>query len=274
MARLQNWTFTLAITAISRFLILRDRCFGRLELTPALSDSQVMMTAQTLRSGANTLDARFATPIETPATAAVLVCHGIGETVEHWDATQRLLAQNGVASLVFNYSGYGRSTGWITPGNCEADALVAFEFLRQLTGPVPISILGYSLGSGVATAIASRVEPTKLILCAAYTSLREAAASVGVPSLFTRLLPAIWTNADSLRTCKIPVLVVHGEADRLFPPQMARDLERACNSKCEVFVVPGLTHNEPIYRPQLLYWSFVISRIQDESAACKPATLA
>jgi hypothetical protein len=261
MARLQNWSFTLAITAISRFLIFRDRYCGRLRPTPALSDSHVMMTAYTLNSGANTLEARFAAPVESPATAAVLICHGIGETVEHWDATQRLLAQNGVASLVFNYSGYGNSTGWITPANCEADALAAFESLRQLAGPVPISILGYSLGSGVAMAIASRVEPAKLVLCAAYTSLREAAASAGVPRLFTRLLPSIWTNVDSLKTCKIPVLVVHGEADRLFPPQMARDLESACSSNCEVFLVPDLGHNDPIYRPQLPYWSFVISRI-------------
>jgi hypothetical protein len=75
--------------------------------------------------------------------AVVLVCHGIGETVGHWVPVQELLAANGAASLVFDYSGYGRSTGRIEAAQCERDAIAAFEFLEKLAPGAPIAVLGF-----------------------------------------------------------------------------------------------------------------------------------
>ncbi len=172
-----------------------------------------------------------------------------------------LLAQSGVASLVFNYSGYGKSTGWVTPGQCEDDAVAAFKLLERIVPSIPISLLGFSLGSGIAAAIATRVNPQRLILCAAFSSLREAACNIGLPGCLACLLPAIWSNAAILSSSKIPVLILHGSADRLFSPRMGEVLAKACSSSCELIVVPGLTHNAPIYQPQLSYWSLVTSRV-------------
>ena len=121
MARVQDWIFTLAITVIGRSLILRDRLLGRLRVRSEATNPRVVSRAHILPSGPNLLDVRFVTPVEVPVTAGILICHGIGETVTHWDAAQRLLAESGVASLVFNYSGYGKSTGWTTPQQCEAE---------------------------------------------------------------------------------------------------------------------------------------------------------
>ncbi|WP_263385711.1 alpha/beta hydrolase [Granulicella arctica] len=207
------------------------------------------------------MHARFVTPAESPAKAGVLICHGIGETVAHWEAAQTLLACNGVASLVFNYSGYGKSTGWFTPQQCEVDTLVAFDTLRQLAPATPLSILGYSLRSGIAVAVAPRLKPSKLIICAGFSSLRKAAASLGVPGPCTRLLPPIWSNVDALKTSTLPVLILHGDADDMFPPEMARQLGSSCGSNCEVIVVAGLSHNGPMYRPDIAYWSLVTSRL-------------
>ena len=257
---LQKAIFTLAVTAISRSLILRDRCLGRLRPADA-ADGQTVSRACLIPSGANLLHARLTTPAVNPAKAAVLICHGIGETVEHWEAVQRLLARDGVASLVFNYSGYGKSTGWITPEQCEADARVAFDALRQLMPAAPLSILGFSLGSGIATAVTPELKPAKLIICAGFTSLRKAAASLGVPERVTRLLPPIWANVEALTSLTVPVQVLHGDSDSLFPSDMARQLGSSCKCDCEVIIVPGLSHNGPIYRPQPDYWSLVASRL-------------
>lgn len=256
----QNGIFTLAVTVISRSLILRDRLLGRLRSHEA-ANTQAASKACLLASGANLLDARFVTPATGSVKAGLLICHGIGETVGHWEAAQQLLARDGVASLVFNYSGYGKSTGWITPQQCEADARIAFHLLRQLVPSAPLSILGYSLGSGIATAVTPGLKPTKLILCAGFTSLRKAATSLGVPEPLTRLLPPLWLNVEALRICAVPVLVLHGDSDRLFPPDMAHQLGGSCNSDCEVIIIPGLSHNAPMYRPQPDYWSLVSSRL-------------
>ena len=260
MLGLQNAIFTLAVTVIGRCLILRDRLLGRLR-SHVVIDADTVSRARSLPSGANLLDARFVAPAAGPIKAGVLICHGIGETVEHWEAAQRLLACDGVASLVFNYSGYGKSTGWSTPQQCEADARVAFESLRQLVPAAPLSILGYSMGSGIAAAVAPTLKPTMLIICAGFSSLRKAAANLGVPGFVTRLLPPIWVNVEALKSSVVPVLVLHGDSDRLFPSDMARQLGTSCKSDCEVIIIPGLTHNGPMYRPQPDYWSLVTSRL-------------
>ena len=260
MLGVQNAIFTLAVTIIGNSLILRDRLLGRLRLNES-ADGQTVSSARSLPSGANLLDVRFVTPAIGLVKAGVLICHGIGETVGHWEAAQRLLACDGVASLVFNYSGYGKSTGWITPQQCEADARIAFDSLRQLVPTAPLSVLGYSMGCGIATAVAPELKPTRLIICAGFSSLRKAAASLGVPELVTRLLPPIWENVEALRSSAVPVLVLHGDLDGLFPSDMAHQLGRSCKSDCEVIILPGLSHNGPMYRPQPDYWSLVTSRL-------------
>jgi fermentation-respiration switch protein FrsA (DUF1100 family) len=84
---------------------------------------------------------------------------------------------------------------------------------------------------------------------------------MALPKPLAFLVPPIWNSQDALRTCSIPVLVVHGEKDRLFPVRMAEDLKDACCSPTELVTIPGLSHNEPFYNPQLAYWGQIISRL-------------
>jgi alpha-beta hydrolase superfamily lysophospholipase len=193
--------------------------------------------------------------------AGVLICHGIGETVRHWEAAQRLLATEGVASLVFNYPGYGRSTGRIHAAQFERDAITAFRTLEELLPSTPLSLLGFSLGSGIATAIVTKVNANRLILCAAFTSFREAARRI-LPRPLAHLLPDLWNTLDALHTCTVPVLIVHGKADRLFPEQMGCGLAGACAATHELVLVPELAHNDPIYRPQSSYWNLIATRLR------------
>lgn len=127
--------------------------------------------------------------------------------------------------------------------------------------PHHVSLLGFSLGSGIATAIVTEVAAHRLVLCAAYTSLRRAAGSLGVPLVMARLLPDLWNTEESLATCATPVVIVHGEKDRLFPVTMARELARACDGPCELVLVPELSHNAPIYRPPTAYWALIAERL-------------
>ncbi|HEX8710626.1 MAG TPA: alpha/beta hydrolase, partial [Terracidiphilus sp.] len=205
-----------------------------------------------MRSSSRALDAVLVKPHEKPR-AVLLICHGIGETVEYWIPVQHLLASMGVASLVFDYSGYGRSPGPVDWRRCEEDSIAAFEHLKKVeTGPV--SLLGFSMGSGIATAILERTRPEKLVLCAAFTSFRDAACSMGVPRKCAVALPAIWGGEHALRAWQRPVLIVHGDRDRTFPLSMARRLAEWGGPATELAVVPDHRHNEPFYRPQMAFW--------------------
>jgi len=146
---------------------------------------------------------------------------------------------------------------------CERNAVSAFEFLASLLPGVPISLLGFSLGSGVATAILQRIQVDRLILGSAFTSFRDAACALGLPRAFASVLPPVWDSEEPLRECAAPVLVIHCERDRLFPVRMAAELASRCGGSAEVVVVPGQAHNEPFYRPQMSYWGHILSRLLD-----------
>ena len=188
----------------------------------------VSVSRHAIPSGASILDAIYVEPVGPPARAAVLLCHGIGETVRPWFPVQQLLAINGVASLLFDYSGYGKSTGAIDWTQFEQDAVAAFRCLEGLAHPLPVSVLGFSLGSGVAAAVINRLHAQRLILCAAFTSFRDATHAIGIPARLGPLVPPIWSAEESLRHCALPILIVHGARDRLFPVKMAAKLASLC----------------------------------------------
>lgn len=259
MSRTREFGFSVAVTFTSRILLLRDRLLRRIPHSAEQGASPTGTSHHSIRSGQNVLDAVFVKPVSSAMHASILICHGIGETVHHWSAVQQLLAENGVASLVFDYAGYGGSTGFFTSTQSETDAISAFHTLQLLTNAAPISVLGFSLGSGVATAIIGKVPARHLILCAAFTSLQNAACSVGFPKFLSFLAPPIWNSGVSLATCPFPLLVVHGENDRLFPVEMAKELATLCGSESDLLIVPNTSHNAPYARPDLSYWGPIVS---------------
>jgi hypothetical protein len=187
-------SFSITLQCASRLINMRDRLRGRIRSQPA-DAPHLAASRHSIPSGTSLLDAVYVEPIPSPARASVLICHGIGEIAPQWLPIQRILAEAGVASLVFDYSGYGRSTGRIHWSQLEQDAIAAFQLLERLAPPGPVSLLGFSLGTGIVPAIANRVNADRLVLCAGFTSFRAAARAVGLPAFLAPLVPPIW-NAE------------------------------------------------------------------------------
>jgi uncharacterized protein len=246
--------FDIAIHCTGRVLEVRDLALRRIRLGWEIRPSDQFLSRHRIPSGGNQLDAVLARPAAGEARAGLLICHGIGETVQHWKGVQRLLAENNIASLVFDYSGYGRSSGRFSARQSEEDAIAAFDFLRGQIPAVPVAVLGLSLGSGVAAAVAARVPASGLVLCAAFTSIRDAASSIGLPRWMLSGVPHIWRAEEALRAGTIPTLIVHGEKDRLFPVAMAANLKECCGPHSRVILVPEVGHNAPFRWPDISYW--------------------
>lgn len=264
--RSYRYTFTIALTGISRLLLVRDWLVRRQPRPIETGTSaQAIVERHQIPSGRNRLDAVWVRPTHAPLRAVVLICHGIGETVEHWVGVQNLLAVHGAASLVFDYSGYGRSTGRIDAAQCETDSVAAFGFLQGLSPGADIAVLGFSLGSGIAAAIAGRVRLSRLVLCAAFTSFRAAAHHLGIPRGLGLFVPPLWHIEQALKDCNLAVLVVHGEKDRVFPVRMGAELAECC--RAEAIIVPNLGHAEPYFHPRVEYWGPIIDWIENKPLA-------
>jgi hypothetical protein len=256
--RVREFLLSVAVTATGRVCLVRDRLLRRIPWNGRMATAGAGTSRHVIPSGKKKLDAVLVRPDSTEARASVLICHGIGETVEHWHAVQQLLGANGVASLVFDYSGYGRSRGFFSAARAERDAVAAFHFLKQMTAPLPVAVLGLSLGTGIAVRLVAKVPLHRLVLCAGFTSLREASGRVGIPRAFQFGVPAIWEAEAALRDCAVPVLIVHGEKDRLFPVHMARELAGFCGPMHELIIHPDVSHNEPFQCPRLSYWGSIV----------------
>jgi hypothetical protein len=195
---------------------------------------------------------------------AILICHGIGETVEHWSAVQAYLSERGVGSLIFNYSGYGASSGRIGAENCDEDLVSAYRELRRRVGPdARVFVLGFSLGSGIAASGASSLSPAPagLFLCEAYTSFRQAVSAMGFPRWIVHAFPDIWDTVATVKSLTLPVFIVHSDGDLLFPMEMAQRIASACRDQGELVIASGLTHNEPYLKPTDAYWGPIVQRV-------------
>jgi alpha-beta hydrolase superfamily lysophospholipase len=223
-------------------------------------------------SGNRVLEARFvsaAAPQEASPPCAVLLFHGIGDRLGYWLQAQTYLAQHGVSSLIFHYSGCGQSSGTMTPEHLAEDAQSAYAWLHRSMGPgQPLFLLGFSLGTGLAAEVAAALDPapTGLILCQAYTSLRLAAARVVAPiPVLARLVPDRWRTVEAVRTLPVPLLIVHSSGDRLFPVRMARAIFAAAQARAGVeteLAIPSRHgHNAAYNHVPPEYWAPILAFI-------------
>jgi alpha-beta hydrolase superfamily lysophospholipase len=233
--------------------LLRDRRDGTMKrmLDAFASDAERV----TIRSGDRDLSSVYVPAGE--GAPAFLLCQGIGERVEYWSGVQELLKLMGVSSLTFDYSGYGASSGRVSVAHCEQDAMAAYQELVD-RGHQTIFLLGFSLGSGVALAVAPSLKIDGVILCEGYTTLREAAKAMGFPRWTTVAMPDVWQNIHRVKEQSAPVLVAHSDSDRLFPLTMAKRVCEACAENSELIVIPGLSHDAPVFAPTESYWRPIV----------------
>jgi uncharacterized protein len=251
---------SLILTVTSRMLLRSDRMNGTMEQMLSaftFADERLFIPSGSRRLSAVYVSAGDETPV-------VLICHGIGELVEYWGKVQGLLKGMGVSSLVFNYSGYGASSGILTTAHCEEDATAA---CRELAGRHrSIVLLGFSLGSGVGCAVASRVDIDGLVLCEGFSTLREAGIAMGFPRWLTRVVPDAWDTVHRVSALEMPVLVVHSDVDGLFPLSMATRVAEACGPRGKLIVINGLSHNAPIFTPTEDYWRPIADWVKQRSS--------
>jgi alpha-beta hydrolase superfamily lysophospholipase len=258
---MRDGVLSFLLTVISRMLVRRDRQSGVMERV--LSSFPFDKERIVIPSGDRKLSAVYVSAGDD--TPAILICHGIGELVEYWGQVQRVLREMGVSSLVFNYSGYGTSSGKISARNCEDDVIAANEALVE-RGHRSVVLLGFSLGSGVGCAAASRIDVDGLVLCEGFSTLREGARAIGFPYWSTLVVPDAWETVARLCYLNVPVLVVHSDADDLFPLSMARRVADACGSQGKLIVIHGLSHNEPIFAPTATYWKPIVDWVKQRSS--------
>lgn len=199
-----------------------------------------------------TLTARDGAPVhvlETPPPSdgrVVVYFHGNGDTIGQSTGLAADLHHRGFGSMLVEYRGYGVShdSGAPSESGLYLDAEAALDaLLAEGIGPDRIALWGTSLGSGVATEMASRDRGRVLVLISPFTSIPA------VGEHYVPYLPVRWLVSDRFDSLEkspsihIPTLIVHGTADDIVPFTMGEELAHSFPD-ARFDAVPQAHHND------------------------------
>jgi fermentation-respiration switch protein FrsA (DUF1100 family) len=175
----------------------------------------------------------------------VLHFHGNAGNISHRLAEAAALAGAGFDVLLFDYRGYGRSTGQPHEAGLYHDARAARAALAGRLGGDPKRLLyvGESLGGAVALALAVEQPPGGLVLQSTFTSVREL-ARLHYPLVPPFLVPDAYPSLRRIERLLAPLLVIHGEMDAIAPFAHGRALFEAAPEPKQFHPVTGAGHND------------------------------
>ncbi|MBY0458457.1 MAG: alpha/beta hydrolase, partial [Gemmataceae bacterium] len=182
------------------------------------------------------------------SAGVVLYCHGnAGDLSDRAEPVAKVMAELGQSVLVFDYPGYGASGGRPSEAGCYEAADAAFDWLvANGFPPNRVTLVGVSLGGGVAVDLASRRPARALVLVKTFTSVPDVAARLllGLP-----VQPLVQTRFDSLAKigrCPQPAFIASGTRDRLIPYAHGERLAAAAGGPVRFLPLPGSDHDDPL----------------------------
>ena len=164
-------------------------------------------------------------PSQDTIRGAILYLHGNSDNLQRWGQYHTDFTNRGYAFFAIDYRSYGKSTGKISEQNFYKDARLAYDWVNEIFTPDRIIIYGRSLGTGVASHLATQVPARMLILETPYDNMQNL--------LLTRM-PALplpfdleyqFPTDQNLTAVPYPVIIFQGTADNVVPYKSAERLK-------------------------------------------------
>lgn len=185
-------------------------------------------------------------PSSKKTKKVILLCHGNAGNISNRRQIIEYLRK--VANVfIFDYSGYGKSTGSPTESVICQDGQKAYDWLRsQGFRSKDIVLYGISLGGGVASYLAAHNKSHCTVLQSTFSGIDDF-----LPSGLKMLFP-FFPNREYIRKTRSPVLVVHSKQDEIVPYLYGKRLYDCIDGEKEFFEITG-GHNDPNLSEDYLY---------------------
>lgn len=194
------------------------------------------------------------------ARATVVHAHGNAANVSNHAPQVAWLAKEGFNVLSFDYRGFGYSDGVPSLDGVVADTRAALDEARRRQPGLPLILLGQSLGG--ATAIrAVAEEPLDgdirlLVVDSAFASYRGIVRDATQASVLALIAPLAASTlpsgsrdpAQAMAKLRLPVLILHGEKDRVVPVEHGERLLAAAAGPKEFIRIPQGRHLDALTR--------------------------
>ena len=166
-----------------------------------------------------------------------------------------MLADAGIATLLFDYRGYGENDGVPSEEGLAEDALAAFRYVTSRTDLARHRLVyfGESLGAAVAVRLATEHPPGALILRSPFTSLLDVGRHHYPFLPVAAVLRDRYASIGRIANIRCPLLVISAAHDSVVPSEQSRQLHDAALPPKRLIVFDGADHNDEVFlaSPQL-----------------------
>ncbi|WP_018969742.1 alpha/beta hydrolase [Rubritalea marina] len=177
----------------------------------------------------------------TDGQPTLLWSHGNGEDIGMIHPLMRRFHRLGYGSLVYDYPGYGLSSGKPSESGCYLAIDRAYQHLTQEAN-IPaqdIVIVGQSIGSGPSCYLAEKHPNTRsLVLISPFTSIYRVA--FGAPVFPNDR----FDNLHRIQSIQLDTLIMHGALDEMIPIHHAKQLANAHLGKTHFHEFATRGHND------------------------------
>ncbi|MBX2943098.1 MAG: alpha/beta hydrolase [Cyclobacteriaceae bacterium] len=181
-----------------------------------------------------------------PAVSKGLIfyLHGNAGDLSRWGEYAIDFTQLGYDVVMFDYHGYGKSTGNPNHDNLESDASLVFNWINSNFKFSKIIIYGRSLGSALATELAAKTSPDLLILETPFAEFGDVVYWPLRPLLNWLPQDEDFSNAAFLSKVKCRKVIFHGTNDWVVPLSSAQKLIPMLDDPRDFILIEGGGHKD------------------------------
>ena len=177
----------------------------------------------------------------------ILYFHGNAGDLSRWGIIGEHFVSQNYDVLIMDYRTYGKSKGKLSEQGFYDDAQFCYDYLLKQYSEEDIVLYGRSLGTGIATYLASKHQPNQLILETPYYSILDVAKLRFPLFPVTALLKYEFPTNEFITSVKCPITMFHGTDDKVIPYSSAEKLKSVAPSDNTSFVtIDGGGHNNLI----------------------------
>lgn len=173
----------------------------------------------------------------------IVMFHGNAGHAAHRIYMAYGLLNEPVVLYLAEYPGYGGRAGSPTETSLYQAAVADLETLQKEFGRLPVFVIGESLGTGVATKLASLGGVKAIVLVSPFTTLIDV-GKAHYPFLpVGSLVKDRFDSVTHLKKTSVPLLVIHGEQDDIVPFEFGKKLYESYVGPKEFVSIKGAAHN-------------------------------